>query len=126
MATILLVDDNPLRASLRQALLERNTYGVVRVADAADALRLVESPELAPNLQLVVTGHGMPGISGPEFVAELRSRMPHVPILVLGAPTMAEAGYAGIAQVYHAQANSTDELRQVVGKLLAGAQKQMA
>jgi CheY-like chemotaxis protein len=128
METILLVDDNPLRASLRQSMLEAGTSvrSVVRALDASEALCLVESPNFAQGLALVITGHIMSGISGPEFVAELRSRMPHVPVLVLSAVASAHREYEEIEGVYNSAANSPDELRSLVGHLVGVAQRQTA
>jgi CheY-like chemotaxis protein len=84
MATILLVDDDPLQASVRKSILERRFPNVKRVGDAAEALCLVEQPHFADDLGLVVSGHHLPGLGGPAFVAELHARMPYLPILVLG------------------------------------------
>jgi DNA-binding NtrC family response regulator len=83
MATILLVDDDPLKASVRKSILERKFSDVKRVGDAAEALRLVEQPQFAGSLGLVVSGHQQSGIGAPDFVAEFHSRMPSVPVLVL-------------------------------------------
>jgi DNA-binding NtrC family response regulator len=85
MATILLVEDDPLQAFLTMSLLGRQFGDVCRATDAAEALCLVEEPEFAGKLRLVISGHRLPGITGPAFVSELHSRMPHVPVLVLGA-----------------------------------------
>ena len=85
MATILLVENDPLQAFLRKSILERRFSDVQRVTDAAEALCLVEQPQFAGNLGLVISGLNMPGIGGPAFVAELRIRMPWLPILVLGS-----------------------------------------
>jgi CheY-like chemotaxis protein len=130
MQTVLLVDDNPLRASIRQSLLESGSSGavqaVVRALDAAEALCLVETPEFAEGLALVITGHVMSGISGPDFVAEFRSRMPRVPVLVLSAVPDAERQYQGIAGVSVSQATSPDELRGMVRHLVGMGQKQSA
>jgi CheY-like chemotaxis protein len=126
MGTILLVDDNPLRASLRKSLLEGGAPAVVRAFDAAEALCMVESPEFAENLALVVTGHTMSGISGPEFVAEFRSRMSDVPVLVLSPVSTAQQQYEGIPEVFVSQATSPDELRSLVGRLLGSGQKRTA
>jgi CheY-like chemotaxis protein len=126
METILLVDDNPLRASLRKSLLEGGVPTVVRAIDASEALCMVESPEFAESLALVVTGHVMSGISGPEFVAEFRTRMPDVPVLVLSTTPAAEKEYSGISDVYHSQTTSPDELRSTVKRLLRSDQKRSA
>jgi CheY-like chemotaxis protein len=91
--TVLLVDNDPLRAALRKSTLERRFRNVHRVADAAEALCLMEQPLFTGNLGLVVTGLNLPGIGGPEFVAELHTRMPQIPVLVLGGASENEADY---------------------------------
>jgi CheY-like chemotaxis protein len=126
MDTILLVDDNPLRAAMRQSLLEGGAPAVVRALDAAEALCMVESPDVAQGLALVVTGHLMKGISGPEFVAEFRTRMPEVPVLVLGTMHGFEKQYQGIAGVYFSQPESPDELRALARRLVSVGQRKTA
>jgi CheY-like chemotaxis protein len=95
MATILLVDNDPMQASMRKAVLERRFRDVERVGDAAEALCLVEQPQFAGQLRLVISGLSMPGIGGPAFVAELHERLPRVPVLVLGADSESETDYKG-------------------------------
>jgi CheY-like chemotaxis protein len=126
METILLVDDNPLRAAMRKSLLENKTAEVVRALDAAEALCLVESPELANGLALVITGHAMTGISGPEFVGEFRSRMPHVPVLVMSSTADAEQEYRGIPGVFVSRTTSVEDLRAIAGRLVGMGQRQTA
>jgi CheY-like chemotaxis protein len=126
METILLVDDNPLRASMRKSLLEGSAPEVVRALDASEALCLVESPEFAQGLALVITGHAMTGISGPEFVAEFRSRMPRVPVLVLSAAPNAEREYREIPDVLVSQTTSPDELKSLARGLVVSRQKRTA
>ena len=83
MPKVLLVDDDPLHSFVRMSVLEQRFPNVQRVADAAEAFCLVEQSGFADDLGLVISGHHRPGISGPAFVAELRLRMPFLPILVL-------------------------------------------
>jgi DNA-binding NarL/FixJ family response regulator len=80
---ILLVDDDPFQAYARTAALESVYQRVERVAGAAEAFILVDQPAFARDLALVVVALHMPGLSGPAFVAELASRAPRVPVLVL-------------------------------------------
>lgn len=94
MTTILLVDDDPLQASLLMSLLGRQFGNVCRVNDAAEALCLIEQPEFANKLSLVITGHHTPGIGGPAFVAELHSRKPDLPVLVLSASGSGPSDYS--------------------------------
>jgi CheY-like chemotaxis protein len=111
---------------MRKSLFEDSAPDVVRVLDAAEALCMVESAAFARGLSLVVTGHKMSGISGPEFVAELRSRMPEVPVLVLTAVAGAERDYEGISGVKISQSSSPDELRSLVRRLMSVGQRQTA
>ena len=126
MAVILLVDENPLRASLRQTLLERATPDVVRVSNPAEALCMVESEDFAQALRLVVTGSRVSGISGPEFVHELRTRMPDVPVLVLTDSEELPADRPTPAGVCYMSANSPEELRTTVDRLLHANSRQTA
>ena len=64
-----------------------------RVADAADALCLIEQPEFARKLSLVISAHPTLGVSGPAFVNELRTRIPDLPVLVLGTAGETSAEY---------------------------------
>lgn len=84
MAAILLVDDEPLQAIARKTLLEKRFPDVRRVQDAAEALCLIEQQPFAGQLGLLISGHHMPGLGGPAFVAEVCARMPRLPVLVLG------------------------------------------
>ena len=76
------------------SLLERRFAHVRRATDAAEALCLIEQPEFADKLGLVISAHNTLGIGGPGFVAELHDRMPALPVLVLGAPREARGHYA--------------------------------
>jgi DNA-binding NtrC family response regulator len=95
MATILLVDNDPLQAIQRKSILERRFHDVQRVGDAAEAFCLVEQPAFAGGLGLVISGQHMQGIGGPAFVAELHFRMPELPVLVLGNAGEVAEDYAG-------------------------------
>jgi CheY-like chemotaxis protein len=95
MTTILLVDDDPLQASMRKDILERRFRDVIRVLDPAEALCLVEQPQFCAELGLVVSALHRPGMSGPEFVSELHERLPQLPVLVLGSSKEVAADYPG-------------------------------
>ncbi len=95
MTTVLLVDDDPLQAYVRTALLKSRFSNVERAADVAEAFILVEEREFAERLGLVVVGLNRPGLGSPAFVAELICRLPSVPILVLGNDHDRAAFYAG-------------------------------
>ena len=95
MTTILLVDDDPLQAHVRMTILGRQFPHVKRAADAAEAFILVEDPQFSERLGLVIVGLNRPGLGSPAFVAELTSRLPSLPILVLGRGRDEAAFYVG-------------------------------
>jgi len=94
MSTVLLVDDDPLQAHVRRSVLGRH-FPVERASDAAEAFILVEDPRFAERLGLVVVGLNRPGLGSPDFVAELTSRLPSLPVLVLGRGREEAALYVG-------------------------------
>jgi CheY-like chemotaxis protein len=126
MGTILLVDDNPLRASMRKSLLEGTVPQVVRALNAAEAFCLIESPEFVPGLRLVITENLMQDIAAPDFVKELRLRMPAVPVLVLGVGTSSEQDFKGLQGVYSSATRSPQELCTLVARLVRVGERQYA
>jgi DNA-binding NtrC family response regulator len=119
MSTILLVDDDPLQAFSRKSILERKFRDVLRVGDAAEALCLVEQPQFADCLGLVISGFHMPGISGPAFVAELHERMPDLPVLVLGSGAECARDYSGDWVRFLSRPCAGDEMLKAADELLA-------
>ena len=119
MTSILLVDDDPLQASLILSVLEQRFGDVRRVADAAEALCLIEQPEFTSKLGLVISGHHAPGIGGPAFVSELRTRMPDLPVLVLGTAGETPADYAETHAVLLAKPFAAEKMLTLTGQMLA-------
>jgi CheY-like chemotaxis protein len=115
MAAILLVDGDPLQALVHVSVLQRQFSDVWRVKNAEEALCLVEQPQFARNLKLVIAAHRMPGLGGPEFVAELRERLPRLWVLVLGDGSEAAPEYsADRVSFVPGPARSEEILRQAV------------
>ena|ERR1700728_1489966 len=118
MLSILIVDDDPLQASLMTSFLGKHFGTVCRVSDAAEALCLIEQPGFANNLGLVITGHHTPGIGGPAFVAELHLRKPNLPVLVLAEKDAAPSEYSGADVVFLARPFGGDKVLALTGQLL--------
>lgn len=118
MAKILLVEDDPLQGYLRKSVLERRFAEVERVADATEALCLVEQPQFAGNLGLVICGLHLPGFGGPAFVSELRERMPRLPVLVLGGASDAAGDYLEDGVRFLARPNTTEEMLALASQML--------
>jgi DNA-binding NtrC family response regulator len=119
MTTILLVEDDPLQAFLMLSLLRRRFDDVSRAADASEALCMIEQAEFACKLGLVISGHHVRGIGGPEFVAELHTRMPALPVLVLGAPGEAAGAYAQEHVTFRPRSLGAEEMLTLTNRLLS-------
>ena len=94
--TILLVDDNPVQAATRQAILVHSGNTVIVATTASHALALFEESDLATYVGLVITDHLMPNMNGLQFVARLRKQFPTLPVLVLSGLPEAESEYFGM------------------------------
>lgn len=117
--TILIVDDDPLQAYMCKTLLDKRFAHVKRVADAAEALCLVEQPQFAEELGLVISRDRLPGIGGPAFVAELHSRLPELPVLVLGDDVHWPPDMKGAHMRFLPHACATDEIVTAASQMLA-------
>ena len=79
--TILLIDDE---AGILEALseyLDFQGYRVISAANGPEALGVIECAEVQP--QLVLMDLGMPKMSAPDLIGELRKRLPEVGILAM-------------------------------------------
>jgi CheY-like chemotaxis protein len=119
MTTILLVDDDPFQASMMMSHLGSQFADVRRATDAADALCLIEQPDFADRLGLVICGHQPRGIGAPAFVAELRSRMPALPILVLGTADDSPGDYGGGPVAFLPRPVGREKMLAVTSQMLA-------
>lgn len=84
--TVLLVDDELLVRMSTADMLGELGYNVVEAGSAEEALQLVACGQ---PVDVLVTDHLMPGISGVELAYELRRQRPHLPVLVV-------SGYADV------------------------------
>jgi DNA-binding NtrC family response regulator len=119
MATILLVDDDPLHAAVRKAILDRKYPDVRRVSDAAEALSLIEQPQFARNLAMVVSSNLNSGIGMASFVSELHLRVPDIPILVIGEKRAIGGDFSDYPVMFLKRPVTADDLLSAVCKTLA-------
>ncbi len=96
-ATILLIDDNAVQAATRQTILKRAGYFVIAVLGPERALEQFRNSEYPNPIDLIITDHLMPGMSGSEFTAALREFAPHVPVLVISGLAEAEDEYKDLS-----------------------------
>jgi DNA-binding response OmpR family regulator len=92
---ILVVDDNPVQALTRKAILNRAGLEVRTAYSAEAAFDALESDENR-EINLVITDHIMPGESGHHFVERLWERRSGLSVMVLSGLAEAEADYEGL------------------------------
>jgi two-component system response regulator TctD len=89
---ILLVEDNEDLALWLARVLERENYGVDRVADGADADQALRLHRYA----LVILDLSLPELGGLEVLKRLRARGDTVPVIILTANASLEGRIAGL------------------------------
>ena len=95
-SAVLLVDDNAIQAATRQAILKRAGYFVIAVLNPVRALEQLHDDAYPTSICAVITDHIMPGMSGSQFVREVRKFQPALPIMVISGLEEAEQEYAGM------------------------------
>jgi signal transduction histidine kinase len=91
---ILLVDDDPLVMASTAAMLEDLGHAVTQATSAIGALTMLRS---ATKIDLVITDHAMPGLTGTELARLIRQSWPSLPIiLVTGYPELPKGEDQGL------------------------------
>jgi PAS domain S-box-containing protein len=83
--TVALVDDEELVRASTAEMLKELGYAVIEFASAEEASRELRNHQV----DVVVTDHLMPGMSGADLARELRRRTPDLPVLIV-------SGYADV------------------------------
>ncbi|HTW32737.1 MAG TPA: hypothetical protein VMD76_13740 [Candidatus Sulfotelmatobacter sp.] len=123
---ILLVVDDPLQAHVALSLLGGQFGELHRAADAADALCLLEQPEFANKLSLVICGLYGKSFGAPEFVAELHRRKPDLRVLVLGKTGESANDYSGEHVTFLPYPLDPLQLVSLTRKMLAAEKRDVA
>ncbi len=117
-SAILLIDDNAVQAATRQTILRRAGYYVIPALNPVRALEQFQSHAFPSEIQLVITDHLMPGMTGSEFVRELRKTHQYLPVLVISGLEEAEDLYANLNVLFHLKPLMPDHLLATVERLL--------
>jgi CheY-like chemotaxis protein len=117
-SAILLIDDNAVQAATRQTILKRAGYFVIAVLSPLRALEQIRSREFPADIELVITDHLMPGMTGTEFVRELRKIEPDLPVLVISGLEEAEDEYADLDVLFRMKPLLPDHLLASVHRLI--------
>ena len=118
-ARLLVVDDRPEIADLMRRMLVGDGH-TVEVANGGDAALKVWRQK-RDTIDLLITDHGMPGITGADLIASVRADRPELPIVCTSAypePHFASL-YAGFGDVVFLEKPFTrSQLRAAVGHAL--------
>jgi CheY-like chemotaxis protein len=95
-SAVLLIDDNAIQAATRQAILKRAGYFVIAVLSPTRALEQFHGNAFPAAIFAVITDHIMPGMTGSEFVRELRKTHTTLPVMVISGLEEAEQEYGGL------------------------------
>jgi PAS domain S-box-containing protein len=114
-AVILFVDDDPLIAMSTTEMLEDLGHRVIGANSGLHALDIIKSEQ---PIDLMVTDHVMPGMTGIELAAASRQLRPSLPILLATGyaelPEGAQLDLPRLAKPYH-QDQLRDRLDQLLG-----------
>lgn len=78
---ILCVDDEENQLTIRKFLLEREGYEVLIASSGQQALELLSRCEI----DLVLSDHLMPGLTGAELARQIKLRKPDLPVILISA-----------------------------------------
>ena len=78
-STILVVEDDAIVRMLIVDVLEELEYAVLEAEDGEAALKVLENADNI--IDLMMTDHGLPGISGAQLATRTREIRPALPIL---------------------------------------------
>ncbi|ADW68672.1 response regulator [Granulicella tundricola] len=115
---ILLIDDNAVQAATRQTILKRAGYFVIAALNPVRALEQFQANDFPAEIKLVITDHLMPGMTGSEFVGELRKSHPVLPVLVISGLEEAEEQYVGMNVMFRRKPLLPDHLLASVHSLV--------
>ena len=108
---ILIVDDDRDVLAIEREVLAEHGFTVREAHDGAEALRAMDEDPPA----MIVLDVQMPGIDGPTFARELRTRLRHVPLVIVTgvADPKREADRCN-AEAYLAKPFHADDLLRLV------------
>lgn len=114
---VLVVDDEPKLCDLLASALSQGGIQVFTAGNGLHALTVLEREEI----DLVISDWRMPGMDGPQLLAEIKSRYPNLPVIVMTAYSTVKNAVQSMrngAFDYIAKPFDIDELDITVNKAL--------
>jgi DNA-binding response OmpR family regulator len=118
---VLLVDDNPVQLSVREAVLRKAGFQVSIATTAESALATLRTR--GGRIGVIVTDHLMPGCSGPELVRRIRAENDWIAVIVLSGLPDANSEYEGLEVVFRVKPLPPPELIELVRSSLTQANR---
>jgi DNA-binding NtrC family response regulator len=110
MRQVLLLDDNPVQLTVREMVLRKAEIETQVATNAPSALALLRSEVGREKIGVVITDHIMPLMDGVEFVKQLRSFSPEMPVIVISGLPDADQEYDGLKVIFRLKPCEPDEL----------------
>jgi signal transduction histidine kinase len=118
---ILVVDDDALIGSATTAMLEDLGHVVIETTSGTRALEVLRS---GPMVDLVITDHAMPGMTGTQLSRQIRRSWPDLPIILATGyadlPNGEDPGLPRLSKPYQ-QEELAAMIAQVLGRVHTGA-----
>jgi DNA-binding response OmpR family regulator len=109
---VLVIDDNPVQLSIREAVL-RDAGFLVSIATTGPGALALLTAATTP-FHVIITDHVMPKVSGADFVRALRKINPRIPVLVVTGMPDIESDYEGLDVVVRLKPLPPQELIELV------------
>ena len=113
---VLVVDDDPIVLAGTAAMLEDLGHVATEVESAEQALKLLQSDA---GIELVITDHAMPGMTGTELAKRIRRKWPELPVIIATGyaelPGELDPSVPRLSKPYRQQ-----DLAAVVARLIGG------
>ena len=110
MIQVLLLDDNPVQLTVREMVLRKAQIETHVATNASSALAFLRSEVGRQKIGAVVTDHVMPNMDGVEFVKQLRSFHPELPVIVISGLPDADQEYGGLNVIFRLKPCDPEEL----------------
>ncbi len=126
MRQVLLLDDNPVQLTVRELVLRKAEIETHVATNAPSALALLRSDLGRQKIGAVVTDHIMPNMDGVEFVKQLRTFNPSLPVIVISGLPDADQEYNGLDVMFRLKPCDPEDLIALVRTALNGPDQRVS
>ena len=115
---IFCVDDEENQLAVRKLVLEQAGYSVLAASSGQQALALLAGHPI----DLVLSDHLMPGLTGTELARQIKARSPKLPVILLSAVNEEPAG-AAYADLFMSKLEGPVAMCQNISAVLARSKR---